>query len=105
MPKRKIHTGGLLYQLIISSAFPPRTSIDDSLAFMYETVLPNPEWPNIDKFAIMLPGKGEGEGEMGDKMVGFVGTNRVKEQGMEVGYCMNIQYVGVFLRLVIQGSH
>jgi hypothetical protein len=56
--------------------------------------LPSAENQEIDKFAIMLkspPGKREGEG---DKMIGIVGTNRWSEQGMETGYCINIEEWG-----------
>jgi RimJ/RimL family protein N-acetyltransferase len=71
--------------------------------------------PGIDKFALLLKnddevvdGEGEdGEGEDGEgegarggkgkklKMIGFVGTNRWCEQGLEVGYCLNRAYWGM----------
>jgi RimJ/RimL family protein N-acetyltransferase len=56
--------------------------------------------PGIDKFALLLKGvdgDGDGEGERdgkGLKMIGFVGTNRWCEQGLEVGYCLNRRYWG-----------
>jgi RimJ/RimL family protein N-acetyltransferase len=72
--------------------------------------------PGIDKFALLLKDSGsdsnidgeggeEGEGEGGEgeagkgegkglKMIGFVGTNRWCEQGLEVGYCLNRGYWG-----------
>jgi RimJ/RimL family protein N-acetyltransferase len=60
----------------------------------------------IDKFALLLKDSGsdrDGEGEGGEegakekkgkrlKMIGFVGTNRWCEQGLEVGYCLNRAY-------------
>ena len=62
---------------------------------------------DIEKFALMLlpildqsPGskqeleEGERDGQKGE-MVGFVGTNRYKEQGMEVGYVINRRYWGL----------
>jgi RimJ/RimL family protein N-acetyltransferase len=48
--------------------------------------------PEIDKFALLLKGERNEKGEL--KMVGFVGTNRWCEQGLEVGYCLNIKYWG-----------
>lgn len=54
-------------------------------------ILPNGENPDIDKFALMLLPKREGGNE---EMIGFVGTNRYKEQGMEVGYVINRAYWG-----------
>lgn len=61
--------------------------------------MPNEENPDIEKFALMLfptgsQAQGEGEGQKGE-MVGFVGTNRYKEQGMEVGYVINRRYWGM----------
>ncbi len=39
--------------------------------------------------------RNEGEGEKeGDKMIGIIGTNRFREQGLEVGYCFNIEFWG-----------
>jgi len=77
------------------------------------TTLPTPENLNIDKFAILLKPIPENEEpwvtEKGQpKMVGFVGTNRDSEQGLETGYCVNLRYwgrgyageaFGAFLRL------
>jgi len=59
---------------------------------MVDYILPTPETHDIDKFALLLKGGRDGRG--GLKMVGFVGTNRWCEQGMDVGYCMNISYWG-----------
>lgn len=61
--------------------------------------MPNDENPDIEKFALMLlpigsQAQGEGEGQKGE-MVGFVGTNRYKEQGMEVGYVINRRFWGM----------
>jgi hypothetical protein len=50
---------------------------------MVDYILPTPETHDIDKFALLL--KEERNGEGGLKMVGFVGTNRWCEQGMDVG--------------------
>jgi RimJ/RimL family protein N-acetyltransferase len=72
---------------------------------MVDYILPTAETPDVDKFALLLKdsdlneeGKG-GEGDEGEeegklKMIGFVGTNRWSAQGMEVGYCMNVNYWG-----------
>lgn len=96
--------------------------ISESREFL-EKILPNEENPDIEKFALMLlpvpdssspspsssdlrdpsPGAGKGEGEheaweggseREGEMIGFVGTNRYKEQGMEVGYVINRRYWG-----------
>ncbi|PVH80165.1 hypothetical protein DL98DRAFT_491923 [Cadophora sp. DSE1049] len=39
--------------------------------------------------------RGERRGERNGEMIGFVGTNRYKEQGMEVGYVINRRYWGM----------
>ena len=92
---------------------PAKKNIEESREFMVE-ILANEENPDIDKFAIMLKAQptnpslnptvasratSEQEEEVKgveppkkDKMIGFVGTNRFKAEGMEVGYCMNIAF-------------
>jgi len=78
---------------------------------MIEKILPTEDNNEIDKYAIILKSSSEttkaggeegGEGEEGkkggerekEKMIGLVGTNRLSEQGMEVGYCLNREYWG-----------
>ena len=55
-------------------------------------ILPTKEAWDIDKYALLL--KDEKNEKGGLKMVGFVGTNRWCEKGMEVGYCSNVGYWG-----------
>jgi RimJ/RimL family protein N-acetyltransferase len=55
-------------------------------------ILPTKEAWDIDKYALLL--KDEKNEKGGLKMVGFVGTNRWCEKGMEVGYCSNVEYWG-----------
>jgi RimJ/RimL family protein N-acetyltransferase len=55
-------------------------------------ILPTKETWDIDKYALLLKDEKNEKGEL--KMVGFVGTNRWCEKGMEVGYCSNIKYWG-----------
>jgi len=83
---------------LIWSTHSPKKSVSESKALML-TTLPDAENPNIEKFAILLrPNKDFPEpyvNETGEpKMIGLVGTNRVSEQGLEVGYCLNIRYWG-----------
>jgi RimJ/RimL family protein N-acetyltransferase len=65
---------------------------------MVNFILPTKETWDVDKYALLLKGSerrgGEGGGEEKLKMIGFVGTNRWCELGMEVGYCANIAYWG-----------
>ncbi|KAH7308769.1 GNAT domain-containing protein [Rhexocercosporidium sp. MPI-PUGE-AT-0058] len=76
-----------------NSPFPVKTSISESREFLLK-ILPNEENPDIEKFAMMLIPE-EGRAERGEgEMVGFVGTNRYKEQGMEVGYVINRRFWG-----------
>jgi len=89
-----------------NSPFPVKKDVSESREFL-EKILPNEENLDIEKFALMLlpildqsPGskqeleEGERDGQKGE-MVGFVGTNRYKEQGMEVGYVINRRYWGL----------
>ncbi|KAH9224962.1 GNAT domain-containing protein, partial [Leptodontidium sp. 2 PMI_412] len=84
--------------------FPVKKSISESREFLLK-ILPNEENPDIEKFAMMLipenceasqkEGEGGGNEEEGKmEMVGFVGTNRYKESGMEVGYVINRRFWG-----------
>lgn len=87
-----------------NSPFPVKKSISESREFLLK-ILPNEENPDIEKFAMMLipenceasqkEGEGDGNEEEGKtEMVGFVGTNRYKESGMEVGYVINRRFWG-----------
>lgn len=77
-----------------NSPFPVKKDVSESREFL-EKILPNEENPDIEKFALMLlPTEEESEAPRGE-MVGFVGTNRYKEQGMEVGYVINRRYWGL----------
>jgi RimJ/RimL family protein N-acetyltransferase len=75
-----------------NSSKPAKKSIEESKQWMIDYILPTPETHDIDKFALLLKDSGNEKGEL--KMIGFVGTNRWCEQGMDVGYCMNISYWG-----------
>jgi RimJ/RimL family protein N-acetyltransferase len=91
---------------VMWSTKPRKNSLEESRQFMIEFILPTKENWCVDKYAFLLKedvgeekggrdGKGEGgDGEGSLKMIGFAGTNRWCEQGLEVGYCMNIKYWG-----------
>ena len=71
-----------------------KKDVSESREFL-EKILPNEENPDIEKFALMLVPTEEGSDNPRREMVGFVGTNRYKEQGMEVGYVINRRYWGL----------
>ncbi|CAG8955423.1 hypothetical protein HYFRA_00010288 [Hymenoscyphus fraxineus] len=76
----------------------PHTNLDSARQFM-QTILPNSINPDIDKFAILLRPVVENEqpwtnGMGRPKMIGFVGTNRWSEQGLETGYIFDVEYWG-----------
>jgi RimJ/RimL family protein N-acetyltransferase len=75
---------------------PKKNTIEESKDWLVKYILNLGEGgavdPEIDKFALLLKGEKNKDGEL--KMVGFVGTNRWCEQGLEVGYCLNIKYWG-----------
>ncbi len=94
-------------KLILQRSKPKKNTIEESREWLLKYILNVNEKgetdPGIDKFALLLkdPGSdGEREGETGGrkgkelKMIGFVGTNRWCEQGLEVGYCLNRAYWG-----------
>jgi RimJ/RimL family protein N-acetyltransferase len=64
--------------------------VEESKDWMVNFILPTEQTPDIDKFALLLKNEKNEKGAL--KMVGFVGTNRWCEQGMDVGYCLNIVY-------------
>jgi RimJ/RimL family protein N-acetyltransferase len=106
--------------LIIQRSKPKKNRMEESREWLLKYILNvNEEGetdPGIDKFALWLKtgeeggggggedgeGEGGGEGELETggrkgkklKMIGFVGTNRWCEQGLEVGYCLNRAYWG-----------
>jgi len=62
-------------------------------------MLANETNPDIDKYAMLLrPSELNPEPWVNDKgkpkMIGFVGTNRDSAEGLEVGYCVNVEYWG-----------
>jgi RimJ/RimL family protein N-acetyltransferase len=74
------------------SSKPKKNTLEESREFLIQFILPTEETWDVDKYALLLK---NGKNEKGDlKMVGFVGTNRWCEQGMEVGYCLNISFWG-----------
>ena len=96
-------------ELILQRSKPKKNSVEESREWLLKYILDvNEEGETdegIDKFALLLKsddedGGGEGEGRTGArkgkglKMIGFVGTNRWCEQGLEVGYCLNRAYWG-----------
>jgi len=110
-------------ELIDQRSKPKKNTVEESREWLLKYILNvNEEGETdegIDKFALLLKsdgrdedgdGEGEGEGEemgreegagetggkkgKGFKMIGFVGTNRWCEQGLEVGYCLNRAYWG-----------
>jgi len=88
-------------EAVLWSSKPAKKTIEESKEWMVQYILPTASTQDIDKFALLLKDPGaegvKGEDEEGRKklkMIGFVGTNRWCEQGMEVGYCMNISYWG-----------
>jgi RimJ/RimL family protein N-acetyltransferase len=72
------------------SSKPAKKTLEESKDWMVNFILPTKETPDIDKFALLLKNEKNEKGKL--KMVGFVGTNRWCEQGMDVGYCLNIAY-------------
>ncbi|KAF4633818.1 hypothetical protein G7Y89_g4310 [Cudoniella acicularis] len=75
-----------------------KTTREEAFEWMKET-LPNDKNPNIDKFAILLRPIPENPEPWTNssgkpKMIGLVGTNRMSDQGLETGYCINIKYWG-----------
>jgi RimJ/RimL family protein N-acetyltransferase len=81
---------------------PAQKTIQESKDWMVNYILPTEGNWEVDKFALLLKPcnsseRREEEREMeGEekrlKMIGFVGTNRWSEEGLEVGYCLNIAY-------------
>jgi len=81
-----------------SSAQAPKESLSESKSLMIG-ILPSPENPDIDKYAILLRPVEENpqpwvNGKGKPKMIGLTGTNRWSYEGMETGYFMNIAYWG-----------
>jgi RimJ/RimL family protein N-acetyltransferase len=97
-------------ELIVQRSKPKKNRMEESREWLLKYILNvNEEGETdsgIDKFALLLKsdgrdedGEGEEEGEREEKgkklkMIGFVGTNRWCEQGLEVGYCLNRAYWG-----------
>ena len=69
-----------------------KDTLEESRDWLVNMILPTKETWDIDKYALLL--KDEKNEKGGLKMVGFVGTNRWCEKGMEVGYCSNVGYWG-----------
>jgi len=64
---------------------PPKIQISESEGLL-EDMLKKSIDDDLDKYFILLKEE--------KKVIGIIGTNRWSEQGMEVGYCVNIKYWG-----------
>jgi RimJ/RimL family protein N-acetyltransferase len=65
---------------------PPKAELSESKGLLDDMWKKMREDPALDKYFIVLKGE--------NKVIGIIGTNRWSEQGMEMGYCVNIHYWG-----------